>query len=186
MWESDHKEGWAFKLWCWRRLLRVPWRARSSKQSILKEINPEYSSEGLMLKLQYFGHLMQKAWCWERLRTGREGDSRGWGGWMASLTQWSRVWANPRRWWRTGKPGMLSPWGCKESNTTEQQQQRFNMPERQQLKGVWYQGPDTQVPLRVSSQWLEPHRLNFSSAGMCPLLKCRVPLDGLHLALILF
>ena len=51
----------AFELWCWRRLLRVPWTARTSKQSILKEISPEYSLEGLMLKLQYFGHLMQRA-----------------------------------------------------------------------------------------------------------------------------
>ena len=51
----------AFKLWCWRRLLRVPWIARRSNQSILKEINPEYSLEGLMLKLQYFGHLIQRA-----------------------------------------------------------------------------------------------------------------------------
>ena len=50
----------AFKLWCWRRLLRVPWTSRSSNQSILKEINPEYPLEGLILKLQYFGHLMQK------------------------------------------------------------------------------------------------------------------------------
>ena len=50
----------AFELWCWRRLLRVPWTARKSKQSILKEISPEYSLEGLMLKLQYFGHLMQR------------------------------------------------------------------------------------------------------------------------------
>ena len=68
MWELDHKEGWAlknrcFKLWCWRRLLRVPWTAGRSDQSILKEINPEYSLEGLMLKvkLQYFGHLMRRA-----------------------------------------------------------------------------------------------------------------------------
>ena len=51
----------AFELWCWGRLLRVPWTARRSKQSIIKEINPEYSLEGLMLKLQYFGHLMQRA-----------------------------------------------------------------------------------------------------------------------------
>ena len=50
-----------FELWCWRRLLRIPWTARRSNQSILKEINPEYSLEGLMLKLQYFGHLMQRA-----------------------------------------------------------------------------------------------------------------------------
>ena len=58
----------AFKLWCWRRLLRVPWTARRSNQSILKEINPEYSLEGLMLKLklQYFGHLMQRINCWKR------------------------------------------------------------------------------------------------------------------------
>ena len=67
MWKLDHKDGWApkndaFKLWCWRRFLRVPWIARKSNQSILKQINPEYSSEGLMLKpkLQYFGHLMQR------------------------------------------------------------------------------------------------------------------------------
>ena len=73
MWESDHKESWvpkinSFELWCWRRLLRVPWTARRSNQSILKEINPEYSLEGLMLelKLQYFGHLMQRVDSWEK------------------------------------------------------------------------------------------------------------------------
>ena len=71
----------AFELWCWRRPLRVPWR---SNQSMLKEISPEYSLEGLMLKLQYFGHLMQRTdslkrpWCWERLRAGGEGGGRGW------------------------------------------------------------------------------------------------------------
>ena len=76
----------AFELWCWRRLLRVPWTARRSNQSILKEISPGCSLEGLMLKLklQYFGHLMwradslEKTWCWERLRAGGEGDDRGW------------------------------------------------------------------------------------------------------------
>ena len=85
----------AFGLWCWRRLLRVHWTARRSNQSILKEISPEYSLEGLMLKLklQYFGHLMWKtislkrSWCWVRLKEGREGDNRGWDGWMASLTR---------------------------------------------------------------------------------------------------
>ena len=68
IWELDYKESWvpridAFELWCWRRLLRVPWMARRSNQSILKEISPEYSLEGLTLKLklQYFGHLMQRA-----------------------------------------------------------------------------------------------------------------------------
>ena len=75
----------AFELWCWRRVLRVPWTSRRSNQSILKEISPEYSLEGLMLKLklQYFGHLMgradslEKTCCWERLRAGGEGDVRG-------------------------------------------------------------------------------------------------------------
>ena len=81
----------AFELWCWRRLLRVPWTARSN-QPILKEINPDYSLEGLMLKLQYFGHLMQRAthwkipWCWERLKAGGEGNNRGWDGWMDGIT----------------------------------------------------------------------------------------------------
>ena len=76
----------AFELWCWRRLLRVPWTARRSNQSILKEISPGCSLEALMLKLklQFFGHLMQRAdylkrpWCWKRLRAGGEGDDRGW------------------------------------------------------------------------------------------------------------
>ena len=58
--KAEHKRIDAFELWCWRRLLRVPWTARRSNQSILKEISPEYSLEGLMLKLQYFGHLMQR------------------------------------------------------------------------------------------------------------------------------
>ena len=78
----------AFELWCWRRLLRVPWAARISNQSILKEINPEYSLEWQMLKLklEHFGPLMQRTdslerpWCWERLKTGGEGDNRGWNG----------------------------------------------------------------------------------------------------------
>ena len=87
----------AFELWYWRRLLRIPWTARRSNQSILKEISPEYSLEGLMLKLklQYFGYLMrrtrQRPWCWERLKVGGEGDDRKWDGWMASLTQWTWV-----------------------------------------------------------------------------------------------
>ena len=78
----------AFELWCWRRLLRVPWTTRRSKLSILKEISPEYSLKGLMLKLklQYFGHPMwrtdswKRPWFWERLKAGGEGDNRGWDG----------------------------------------------------------------------------------------------------------
>ena len=105
----------AFELWCWRRLLRVPWTARRSNQSILKEISPGISLEGmtLKLKLQYFGHLMwrvdspEKDWCWEGFGAGEEGDDRGWDGWMASLTRWTWVWVNSGSWWWTGRPGVL-------------------------------------------------------------------------------
>ena len=100
---AEHQRIDAFELWCWRRLLRVPWAARRSNQSILKEINPKYSLEGL--KLQYFGHMMQRADS-ERLRAW-EGDDRGSDGWMASLTRWTWVWANSGSWWWTGKPGVL-------------------------------------------------------------------------------
>ena len=72
----------AFVQWCWRRLLRVPWTARRLNQSMLKEINPEYSLEGLMLKLQYLGHLMwiteslKRPWCWEIMKAGGEGMTK--------------------------------------------------------------------------------------------------------------
>ena len=108
MWELDHKEGWAlkndaFELWCWRRLLRVPWTARKSNQSILKEINPEYSLEGLLLKLklQYFGHLIWRAHSLEKtLMLGkievkrRRGQQRM--RWLISITvsvdmNWSKL-----------------------------------------------------------------------------------------------
>ena len=111
-WRSD-----AFELWRWRRLSRVPRTARRSNQSIPKETNPEYSLEGpmLKLKLQYFGHLIWRAdsslWCWERLRGKVEGGNRGWDSWMASPTQCTWVFENSRRWWRTGKPGMLQSMG---------------------------------------------------------------------------
>ena len=110
----------AFELWCWRRLLGVHWTARKSIQSILKKINPDYSLEGLMLKLklQYFGPPMGRAnsmekisWCWERLRAGGARGIRGWDGWIASLIQWRWVWTNSRRWWRTGKPSALQSMG---------------------------------------------------------------------------
>ena len=108
-----------FDLWYWRRLLRVPWNERRSNQSILKEISPEYSLEGLMLKLKLntlatwceeLTHL-KRPWCWERLNAGGEGDGRGWDGWMASLTQWTWVWVNSGSWWWIGKPGMLQSMG---------------------------------------------------------------------------
>ena len=114
-----------FKLWCWRRLLKIPWRGRSN-QSMLKEINPKYSLEGLVMKLmlQYFGHLMwktdslEKIRCWERLRAGK-GDNRGWDGWMASLTQWTWVWASLGVSDGQGTLACCSPWGRKELEMTE-------------------------------------------------------------------
>ena len=128
MWELDHKEDWAPKNWtvfnsfelcCWQRLLTVPCTGRRSNQSILKEISPEYSLEGLMLKLkfQYFGHLMWRTDSLKeilmlgKIEGKREGDNRGWDGWMASPTQWTWVWASPGSWWWTGKPGVLQSMG---------------------------------------------------------------------------
>ena len=104
----------AFELWCCRRLLRVPWIVRRSNQSILKEINPECSLEGLMLKLKlhYFGHLMRRVDSLEKslfLRgiEGRRREHRGWDGWMASPSWWTWVWVNSGSWWWAGRPGVL-------------------------------------------------------------------------------
>ena len=111
-WTIKKAEHWridAFKWWHWRRLLRVPWTARRSNQSILKEISPEYSLVRLMLKLklQYFGHLMRRSDSFEKtLMLGNIKDRRRRGRWRmrwleALLTQWTQVWASSRSWWWT-------------------------------------------------------------------------------------
>ena len=121
-WTIKKAERWridSFELWCWRRLLRVPWTARRSNQSILKEISPEYSLEGLVLKLKlhYFGKLTQSTDSLEKTlmlgktEGGREGDDRGWDGWMASPTQWTWVRVNSRSWWWIGWPDVLQSMG---------------------------------------------------------------------------
>ena len=102
----------AFELWCWRRLLSIPWTARRSNQTILKEISPRCLLEGLMLKLklQYFGYLMWRVDSLEKtlmLGAGGERDNKGWDGWMASRTRWTWVWVNSESWWWTGRPGVL-------------------------------------------------------------------------------
>ena len=121
MWELEYKkaEHWridAFQLWCWRRLLRIPWTARRFSQSILKEISPEYSLEGQMLKvkLQSFGLLMWRTDLLEKIlmlgkiegRRRRGQQRMRW--WMASLTWWTWVWINSGSWWCTGNPGLQS------------------------------------------------------------------------------
>ena len=124
MWELDCEESWAlkndaFELWCWRRLLRVPWTARRSSQSILNEISPGCSLEGLMLqlKLQYFGHLMQRTDSLEKtLMVGKIESRRRRGGqrmrWLDGIaTQWTWVWVNSGSCWWTGRPGVLQSMG---------------------------------------------------------------------------
>ena len=118
-WTTQKAEHWrtdAFELWCWRRLLRVPWTARRSNQSILKESNPGISLEGMMLKEWNSSTLAtsweemthwKRLWCWEGLGAGGEGNDRGWDGWMASPTRWTWAWVNSRSWWWTGRPGVL-------------------------------------------------------------------------------
>ena len=120
MWELDYKESWVSKNWCFwtvvlEKTLTVPWTARRSNQSILKEISPEYLLEGLMLKLkfQYFGHLMRRTDSLEKtLMLGKiegrwRGDNRGWDDRMASLSQWSWVWVGSGSWWGKGRPVVL-------------------------------------------------------------------------------
>ena len=117
--QAEHRRTGAFELWCWRRLLRVPWTARRSNHSILKEINLEYSLEGLMqkLKLQYFGHLIQRADSLEKTLMPGKIKGRRIRGWQRTrwfdgiTTQWTWIQTNSGRWWRTGKPGMLQSMG---------------------------------------------------------------------------
>ena len=99
---------------------RVPWTARRSNQSILKEISPECSLEGLMLKLRDSKTLAfwceklthwKRPWCWERLKVGGEEDNREWDGWTASPTQWTWIWVDARSWWWAGRPGVLQSMG---------------------------------------------------------------------------
>ena len=117
--KAEHRRTDAFELWCWRRLSRVLWTARRSNMSILKQISPKYSLEGLILKLklQSSGYLtrrtisLEKTLMLGKLKAGGEGDDRGWDGWMASPTLWTWFWVNSRSWWWTGRPTVLQSMG---------------------------------------------------------------------------
>ena len=135
-WTVKKAERWridAFELWCWRRCLRVPWSAGRSNQSILKEISPGCSLDGLMLKLklQYSGHLMRRGDLLAKTLMlgkieGRKGDDQGWDGWMESLTQWTWVSANSG----TGKLGVLQLMGLQRVGhdwVTEHNHERSNL-----------------------------------------------------------
>ena len=117
-WTIRKAEHWrmnAFELWCWRRLLRVPWTARRStgpfwRRSTLgflwKEWCWSWNSSTLATSCEELTH-WKRPWCWERLKAVGEGDDRGWDGWMASRTRWRWVWVNSRSWSWTGRPGVL-------------------------------------------------------------------------------
>ena len=133
--KAEHQRTDAFKVWCRRRLLRVPWTARRSYQSILKEspldhkeikpVNPKGNQSWIFIgrtdaeaetpilwpsdaKKWLIG---KKGWCWERLKAGGKRAYKGWDGWMALSTQWRWVWVNSRSWWWTGRPGVLQSLG---------------------------------------------------------------------------
>ena len=117
-WTIKKAECWridAFELWCWRRLLRVPWTARRSNQSILKEVCLNihwkdwcwsWNSNTLATWCEELTH-WTRPWCWEGLKAGGKGDERGWDGWMVSPTRWTWVWVNSRSWWCTERTGVL-------------------------------------------------------------------------------
>ena len=125
--KAEHRRIDAFELWCWTRLLKVPWAAKRANQSILKEISPGCALEGLMLKLkfQYFGHLMRRTDSFEKtlmlakIEGRRRGDDREWDDWLAPPTKWTWVWVVSRSWWWTGKLDVLQSMGCKQSDPTE-------------------------------------------------------------------
>ena len=116
--KAEHRRIDAFELWCWRRLLRVPWTAKRSNQSVLKEINPEYihwkhwcwnwSSNTLATWCKVPSY-WKRPWCWVILKAGGEGDDRGWD--PASLAQWTWIWVNSGRQCRTEDPAMLQSMG---------------------------------------------------------------------------
>ena len=121
MWELDRKEGWALKNWFFRIAMLEKTLKSPLDSKEIKPVNPKGNQSWILIGSTDVEaetpilwppdakswHLWKTPWCWERVKAGGEGDDRGWDGWMASLTQWTWVWANPRSWWWTGKLGVL-------------------------------------------------------------------------------
>ena len=142
MCELDHKGSWALKNWCfWTVVLEktlespldfkeiqpVHPKGNQSWIFIWKDWCWSWNSNTLVTWCKELTH-WKRPWCWERLKAGREGDNRGWDGWMASSTQWTWVWVNSRSWWWTGKTGMLQSMVSQRVEhdwATEQQQRRY-------------------------------------------------------------
>ena len=111
IWELGYKESWAPKNWCFLTVLFVKTLESPLDCKEIQPVHPKGSeswvySNSLATWCEQLTH-WKRPWCWERLKAGGEGDDRGWDGCMASLTQWTWVWASSRSWWWTGKPGVL-------------------------------------------------------------------------------
>ena len=122
MWDLDHKESWVLKNWCFWTVVLEKTLESPLDCTEIKPVNSKGNQSWIFIRGTYaeaealilwppdLSH-WKSPWCWERLKAGGEGDSRGWDGWMVSLTQWAWVWASSKRRWRTGKPGMLQSMG---------------------------------------------------------------------------
>ena len=109
--KAEHRRIDAFELWCWRRLLRVPWTARRPVLGVhWKDWCSGWNFNTLATSCEELTHL-KRPQCWEKLRAGGEEDDRGWDGWMASPTQWTWFWVNFGSWWWTERPGVLRSMG---------------------------------------------------------------------------
>ena len=161
-WTIKKVECWiidAFELWCWIRLLKIPWTARRSNQSVLKDISLECSLEGLMpnLKLQCFGHLMwrtdslEKTLILGKIEGRRRRGRQRMNGWMASLTWWTWVWASSRSWWWTGKHGVLQSMGSQRGRHDWPTELNWMKPESH-LVAFWPSNNGLKTTIMVSVQ----------------------------------
>ena len=129
--KAEHQRIDDFELWCWRRLLKVPWTVRSNQSTLnihLKDWCWSWSSSILVIWCKQTTH-WKCPWCWERLREEGEEGIRGWDSWMASPMQWTWTWSNSRRWWGTGRPGVLQSMGLQRvglNRATEQQRRHID------------------------------------------------------------